>query len=548
MNLSPSSNPGLFRFACAFVFISSFMSAAITQTDCCGTDAGDRVKTIHIRYTGHLCSDMAGSNHNQTAGVVCENYYPTLPMPDTVLIEAHDAQGSQTSIIWFEDAVLKNEVFVVSGLNHPDSSAAPNKKVIGPALELLIYNKAGDSLFQKIEFHTSCSQPIAAGNQFGSALITYINFKNNYDCGDINEGLLDFGDAPNEEPNPYPTKLLEDGPAHNLAFAGPYFGVTPPDQEPDGIADLDALGDDAADLPDDEDGVSSSLVFLEGDPASVTLDYINNTGSIAYISAWLDLEGDGFDADDKQMISVPANSGGSVTLNFGTVPANNLDGTFLRIRISTDQASVQDFTGIAPDGEIEDHFVDIQQPLFSVELADFNANKKNNQIELRWTTLSETNNDHFQVQRSIDGFKFITFTTVKGAGTSQVPLHYQIMDLNPGANKLFYRLNQVDLDGTSTMSKVIQVVLEKTEASVKLYPNPASDLLQVDLTGYSMGIQRIQLFNLLGQIVYDSEYDGAKLTQLKEQVDVSLLAPGIYLLKVTDRQNQHTAHRLRVDR
>ncbi|NND33887.1 MAG: hypothetical protein HKN76_14960, partial [Saprospiraceae bacterium] len=329
---------------------------------------------------------MAGSNHNQTSGVVCVDYYPDLPMPDTVHIVAHDAQGSQISIFWYDNTVIKNQVFVVSGLNHPDENANDNKKVIGPALELLVYNQAGDSLFQRIEFHTSCSQPIAAGDQFGSSLLTYLNFKNGYDCGNINEGLLDLGDAPNEDPYSYPTTLAQDGAAHNLAFPGPFFGALAPDQDSDGNPDLEATGDDFLDAEDDEDGVASSLVFLEGDNASITVNYSNSTGSPAFISAWLDLEGDGFDVDDKQMIQVQANSGGSVILDFGTVPANNLSETFLRIRISTDMQSVQIPTGIAPDGEIEDHFVDIQQPLLAVELADFAASVQNNQVELRWTT------------------------------------------------------------------------------------------------------------------------------------------------------------------
>lgn len=78
-------------------------------------------------------------------------------------------------------------------------------------------------------------------------------------------------------------------------------------------------------------------------------------------------------------------------------------------------------------------------------------------ILLDWMTASESNNHYFEIQRSSDQITFEAIGTVEGALNSQDTLHYSYLDTDPLAGQSYYRLKQVDLDGTHIYSAVIAV-------------------------------------------------------------------------------------------
>jgi hypothetical protein len=160
---------------------------------------------------------------------------------------------------------------------------------------------------------------------------------------------LDFGDAP----APYPTTLAAGG-AHHTVVSEVYLGNSV-DREPDGREDLDALGDDNADL-DDEDGVVMDELLKTGQTAQITV-----TASVAgKLDAWIDLNIDGdwddqVDGQDEQIFVSESLAAGPNDLSFD-VPAGATPGyTFVRFRFST--AGGLDYVGPADDGEVEDYRV-----------------------------------------------------------------------------------------------------------------------------------------------------------------------------------------------
>ena len=82
-----------------------------------------------------------------------------------------------------------------------------------------------------------------------------------------------------------------------------------------------------------------------------------------------------------------------------------------------------------------------------ISLLDFNVRPVLNQVEITWTTASETNNDFFTVERSQDGREFIPIGVVDGAGNSNTILNYKLMDADPYVGISYYRLKQTDFDG-----------------------------------------------------------------------------------------------------
>jgi hypothetical protein len=163
---------------------------------------------------------------------------------------------------------------------------------------------------------------------------------------------VDFGDAP--DPN-YPTLLANDGARHIIG--GPYFcdagGGDFPDPEPDGQPHASAMGDDT-DGNDDEDGVNFPVLLVVGQPGIVAL---NVCGGGGIVELWIDYNGDE-DWDDAGEFEFSAWMGNGPNTISVTPPALPAVGqTFARCRISTTGTGSP--TGLAPDGEVEDHMVTI---------------------------------------------------------------------------------------------------------------------------------------------------------------------------------------------
>jgi hypothetical protein len=121
-------------------------------------------------------------------------------------------------------------------------------------------------------------------------------------------------------------------------------------------------------------------------------------------------------------------------------------------------------------------------------------------VRLAWATATESNSARFEVERSQDGILFAKVGAVAGAGTSTGARTYGLTDaaLPTGARQLYYRLRQVDLDGTATYSPVRTVALTTATAGLSLYPNPTQ--AGATLAGAAPGTQ-VQVFDALGRLV-----------------------------------------------
>src|SRR5690606_12112770 len=84
-----------------------------------------------------------------------------------------------------------------------------------------------------------------------------------------------------------------------------------------------------------------------------------------------------------------------------------------------------------------------------VRLKDFTAVAEANKVKLHWTTLSEQNNNRFDIEHSKDGKDFTFLTSEKGKGTTSSMSDYTFYDLNPYIGTNYYRLTQYDHDGKS---------------------------------------------------------------------------------------------------
>jgi hypothetical protein len=165
-----------------------------------------------------------------------------------------------------------------------------------------------------------------------------------------------------------------------------------------------------------------------------------------------------------------------------------------------------------------------------VELTAFTATPVDRAaVRLAWATASEKNSQAFDVERSANGEAFVAIGTVGAAGSSSAARSYELLDakLPTGAATLYYRLKQVDADGTFSYSPVRTVTLTGTAASLALYPNPTQGGT-VTLTGATPGAA-VTVSDALGRPVLSALADAAGTAAL---VLPAGLPTGVYVVRV----------------
>jgi len=198
-----------------------------------------------------------------------------------------------------------------------------------------------------------------------------------------------------------------------------------------------------------------------------------------------------------------------------------------------------DMAALVPNYEstTSDHYPVLSRYFFDasvvpVSLLDFTATKKNTEALLQWTTVTELGNKEFCIEKSTDGRIFTQIGTVVGAGNSNTTMQYSFVDVSPNVGVNYYRLKQVDWDGTVAYSK-IRTVIFNSISSIKIAPNPARRELSIIATGFANGSKiKIELLNSVGQQVL--QMNSVSLQSGSYKINVSTLARGLYYVQVSD--------------
>jgi hypothetical protein len=153
-----------------------------------------------------------------------------------------------------------------------------------------------------------------------------------------------------------------------------------------------------------------------------------------------------------------------------------------------------------------------------------------NTVELDWTTGSEQGSDHFVVERSVDGHGYAAIGQVQAMGNTSNSTDYHFVDRAPAQGLNYYRLKQVDLDGGSSGSPVVPVLMGSTGAPFP-YPNPAKDRVDLLLPSPLTGTAGVLLLDMQGREVHSwAGLGGAGQDRLA--LSTAGLMPGAYLLQV----------------
>lgn len=159
-----------------------------------------------------------------------------------------------------------------------------------------------------------------------------------------------------------------------------------------------------------------------------------------------------------------------------------------------------------------------------IELLYFYAEKADKGVLLDWQTTTEINNAYFDVEWSANGIDFEKIGQVLGAGTTNEPQFYELMQTMPMTGNNFYRLKQVDFDGNFEYSKILNIEYETKQIEYRIFPNPTSDFINIE-NGIEGEIA--QIFNASGQLV--------KSFSLQSPItrhNISNLSKGTYFIKI----------------
>ncbi|KUG08081.1 hypothetical protein ASU33_07730 [Solirubrum puertoriconensis] len=181
-----------------------------------------------------------------------------------------------------------------------------------------------------------------------------------------------------------------------------------------------------------------------------------------------------------------------------------------------------------------------------IELVSFRAAAQGAGVVLNWQTAQERNSSHFVVERAIaDGGKFVAVGRLQAAGNSSTARTYTFRDADAaslGASTLYYRLQQVDADGSAVRSGIAAVRWQSAAATLAVYPNPAAGSAFVT---YGQGSwpanASLRVFSSQGKLLHQQQLHGAA-----PQVSLANLPAGIYHIVLYSGQQQVATQRLSV--
>lgn len=175
-------------------------------------------------------------------------------------------------------------------------------------------------------------------------------------------------------------------------------------------------------------------------------------------------------------------------------------------------------------------------PGLAVSWVSFDIKNMGNSVQLMWRTAQEINNQGFEIERSLDGRTFRTIgTQLPNQQPSSVNL-YQFEDANPGKGLNYYRIKQNDVDGKINYSIVRTMRFGKDLVTISIWPNPASDQLNVQFDE-SPTAGSIRLFSSTGAIVLSKDISEIDLSIM---LDISKLNAGSFTLFIETAQETRT--------
>ncbi|MBY0427372.1 MAG: T9SS type A sorting domain-containing protein, partial [Cytophagales bacterium] len=168
-----------------------------------------------------------------------------------------------------------------------------------------------------------------------------------------------------------------------------------------------------------------------------------------------------------------------------------------------------------------------------ISLIDFGGTRTPKGNKITWTTISEEDNDRFELEKSYDGQSFTTIATIKGAMNSSEKRNYEWLDADYGSSNIYYRLKHVDVSGVYSYSQTILLKSTLSLSHFNVYPVPSSGELVVQLQSEDKISPNLQIINQMGVVVFEMAIP-AFIGSNEIPLSIAGLPVGVYSLRVKD--------------
>ncbi len=177
---------------------------------------------------------------------------------------------------------------------------------------------------------------------------------------------------------------------------------------------------------------------------------------------------------------------------------------------------------------------DVAENPLPVVLISFSLEKNNDDIIVKWKTASESNSDYFEVQKSTNGFDFETIKIVPAAGNSSEVIAYEIKDEWPFIGRSYYRLKQVDLDGSFNFFEIKSIFLTP-KGLVRVYPTTLSvgDYISIETRDFSCKSLSIEMLGIDGKFIERMTLNRDAKTSRAPKTLLKAKHPGTYMLRIS---------------
>lgn len=280
----------------------------------------------------------------------------------------------------------------------------------------------------------------------------------------------------------------------------------------------------------------SNQNFLMGNDRSqpnLTFDYnlVYSTAAANTIEAYWN------STDLTGLTSIYAATGSNSHSAFGDPNFTNAGGGDFHIAANSPAVNAGDPNFSPASGEVDidgesrtygivDCGADEIQSVMAVNfLSPLKAIVKDHQVILNWKTAQEEKAKSFEIERSIDGYSWTKIGSVRAAGHSTTAIQYQYIDTNPIAGQSYYRLKQIDTNGSSEYSIMANIIFAKN--SVIIWPNPAKSMIHLKWEHWSIpkGFTTYRIFHQKGSIVQAGIIDASV-------IHLNNLPSGIYIFQI----------------
>ncbi len=161
-------------------------------------------------------------------------------------------------------------------------------------------------------------------------------------------------------------------------------------------------------------------------------------------------------------------------------------------------------------------------------------------VALHWATSTEVNSSHFEIERSYDGKNFSAIANQLSAGNTSDIQQYSFRDTQPIAGTSYYRLKQVDLDGTVDYTPIIEVYYQPIgSSSLKVYPTHIKDRITVSSNAEHPESLNLEIFSIGGQAVLTQQHLVGQGYH-EWHINISHIPIGIYYYKISNSGSQTT--------